>query len=86
MIAGRRNGPGRRRHVLLHSVTRYRPAASGGTRAPDRAARNAAGATSYCRGPTVPVTLRRDDFTHPETGLPVAGFEYITDDHPPDCA
>jgi len=41
---------------------------------------------NYCLGPTVPVLLRRDDFTHPDTVSPVAGFEYITDDHPPDCA
>jgi hypothetical protein len=41
---------------------------------------------NYCLGPTVPVFLRRDDFTQPDTVSPVAGFEYITDDHPPDCA
>ena len=29
----------------------------------------------YCLGPTVPVFLRRDDFTHPDTVLPVLGFE-----------
>jgi len=40
----------------------------------------------YCLGPTVPVFLSRDDFTYPDTVSPVAGFEYITDDHPPDCA
>ena len=42
--------------------------------------------SAYCLGPTVPVSLRRDDFTHPDTVSPVLGFEYITDDHPSDCA
>ena len=32
--------------------------------------------------PTVPVALRRDDLTQPETWLPVLGLEYITDDQP----